>query len=390
LSSNEKYLASSEGNIVTLWDFENRIKLETFTVGEETILGLAFSPDNKTLAISNRTNEIHMVSTNAGKKVFEQLAHLKQINSLSFSPDGHKLVTSSEDYTVKLWDVTQKGKLIATLTHEHVVYSASYSHSGKYIVTSALDNKIRIWDAETFQIIKTLSGHTDAVRKVVFSPDDQYVASSSSDKTVRIWNVKNGKNIKTLKGHTRTVNNVIFSPDGQRLATVSGDDSMRLWDIATSKQLAFISHPRLLARELTFSDNDNELLFIIGNNISVISLDSFFAINDEQYRTKWLNQQDDLLKRELQGSVLSYKAFPPNLYVSSQSSSPKWGPNNPFYWIGKANNGDSNAMYQLGLIHHRGRHFEQAKFWYKQALDNGENKAGDKLELLEKEGGGKN
>ena len=41
-----------------------------------------------------------------------------------------------------------------------------------------------------------------------------------------------------------------------------------------------------------------------------------------------------------------------NIFGQQLSNSPNWSKNHPFHWVEAANRGGSEAMYQLGLMHH--------------------------------------
>ena len=74
----------------------------------------------------------------------------------------------------------------------------------------------------------------------------------------------------------------------------------------------------------------------------------------------------------------------PNLYgAEEKDNKPNWSKNHPFHWLAKAENGDSEAMLQLGIIYHRDSDNEKAKLWYTKALEAGHPRAQERLDVLE-------
>ena len=55
----------------------------------------------------------------------------------------------------------------------------------------------------------------------------------------------------------------------------------------------------------------------------------------------------------------------------------------PFHWIDDAENGDAEAMYQLGLIYDRDNENQKALEWYKKASAKGHKEAKEQLEFLQ-------
>ncbi|CCA72103.1 related to WD40-repeat protein (notchless protein) [Serendipita indica DSM 11827] len=208
---------------------------------EDSVSGIAFSPDGSKLASSSYDATIRLWDTDTGRPLQEPIrGHEDSIYTLAFSPDGSRIVSGSSDRTIRLWDAeTGKPLGVPLRGHKHWISSVAFSPDGSQLVSGSWDTTIRVWDAGTGAPLgEPLQGHEERVTCVVFSPNGMYMASSSWDTTVRIWDAKTGHLLgQPLRGHEGWINSVAYSPDGSRLVTASWDMTMRIWDAETGQQL---------------------------------------------------------------------------------------------------------------------------------------------------------
>lgn len=64
-----------------------------------------------------------------------------------------------------------------------------------------------------------------------------------------------------------------------------------------------------------------------------------------------------------------------------------WPKSHPFHWLKKAENGNSDAMVQLGIIYDRDNEDEKAFYWYQKATDAGDEYGRERLVSLKKRSG---
>jgi WD40 repeat protein len=114
------------------------------------------------------------------------------ILGLAFSPDGRTLATRDGDGTLWLWDLVQNREIGNTRAHTPTAMPSftgcvAFSPDGRRLATSGGDSIVKLWDVGFLQEVATLTGHDGPVYGVAFAPDGNMLATASGDTTVRLW-----------------------------------------------------------------------------------------------------------------------------------------------------------------------------------------------------------
>ena len=245
-SPDGRTLAISEFNTVMLFDAATGTLLHTINghVGRaQGVESMAFSPDSSLLAtgsvhFSHGKGELFLWDVATAQQKTNFTKHVGNVYSLSFSPDG-KILAAGIDDTVHLMDAAT-GEMSNTFPRKgRIVYSLNFSPDGKTLATGS-DDKVRLWDVATGTIRTTFDTifqeHTPNIWSVKFSPDGKTLAASIYN-TVHLWDVATNDIKATFKGHVDDIYSVSFSPDGSILASGSRDGTVLLWEIGVPKQL---------------------------------------------------------------------------------------------------------------------------------------------------------
>ena len=102
------------------------------------------------------------------------------------------------------------------------------------------------------------------------------------------------------------------------------------------------------------------------------------SLENPKYLKQNIKKLEQFLQVKLDGIILKDADIPP---LSAKEAYPKY---HPFHWIDDAKRGDTEAMYQLGLIYDRENQNQKAIEWYKKASAKGHKEAKEQLKFLTK------
>lgn len=241
---------------VRLWDTATGSEVKTLGTHPgmfNSVESVAFRPDGQNVASGSEDSTIRLWDVASGSEIRILTGHSSGLFSVAFSPDGRTLASGSSDKTAKMWDI-DSGSEIRTLSgHSSQVWGVAFSPDGQNLASGSADGTIKLWDTASGSEIRTLTGHRDCIQGIAFSSDGHTLASASYDYTIKLWDVASGSEIRTLVGHSHVVNSVAFSPDGSTLASGSSDNTVKLWDTASGSVIQTFTRPMDLVFGVAFS-----------------------------------------------------------------------------------------------------------------------------------------
>ncbi|MFT6577361.1 MAG: WD40 repeat protein, partial [Akkermansiaceae bacterium] len=211
------------------------------------VLALAFHPRGNLLAtgsgIPSRRGELKLWNLHNGALQNEiTKPHDDTITGLAFSPDGSHLATASTDRLVKLHRL-DTGALIHKLEgHTNHVLDVAWSADGQTIASAGADKVTKLWSAETGKQTKSEGGFRKEVTSIEFLGSGNLLLTAAGDKTVKAA----GQNLGGIEGFIYTVT---ASPDGQIIVAGGEDGILRVWRAKDRKLLHSFPPPKKEATE---------------------------------------------------------------------------------------------------------------------------------------------
>lgn len=237
LSSNNKILAyGNSKNKIKVFDLNSLKQLFTFS-HHSWVRVLKFSPNSKLLA-SACFEELKIWDTYTGKELASFNKEFQVPLSMAFSNDN-KLIAIGSRKSVKIFNVRTK-QLVHSFEVKSSVYSIDFSSDNKLLLTGeGFKNehnkyKILVWNLETGKNIEKFDGHNRQITNVKFCQNDSLIISTGNKK-IKIWNRNTGKKIKEIDAHSNWINNLSINTNQDKLSTSSIDATNKIWDIKTGK-----------------------------------------------------------------------------------------------------------------------------------------------------------
>jgi WD40 repeat protein len=209
-------LASGSGNAVKLWDLTSGQVLQTLDCAGRASF-ITFSPDGKHLAsrVEKQPSgyEVKLWHVASGREV-----HSSKALGLAISPDSRTLALGDYEKTVRLFDLAE-GKVLHTLEgHGGNVIEVTFSPDGRRLASHAVGGMVKLWDVvrgrELFTIIGSTRGgginltmgfDRDGTRFFATSPDG-----------MNVWDAVTGDHLCAVpvKGAVLAID-----PNGRQIAT---------------------------------------------------------------------------------------------------------------------------------------------------------------------------
>ena len=224
------------GQPVLLWDLATQKIAATLTT--EFWLrpgGILFSPDGKWLAFATMFGGVRVWDVNARNEVTDLPAvnRLNFLLGLAFSPDSRTLAYNENDHgAILLWDIPSRS--VSRLTgHESAVTALAFSPDGQTLASGSQDRSARLWNLAERRERFQLTNYSGGVTKFAFSPDGRSLAlsvGSGPGRVIHVIEAATGNPQAELRGHRKSIADLAFTPDGQTLLSASGDGTLRVWD----------------------------------------------------------------------------------------------------------------------------------------------------------------
>lgn len=128
-----------------VWEVATQKQVALLTGHTDTVLGVAFSPDNKTLATCGADNSIKLWNTATWQEILGFPGHKEHVISSAFSPNGKRLASASTDGTLKLWNVVSHRE-VTSLKFEGWPSFITFSPDGQTLA-ALLGDSLRLWRA---------------------------------------------------------------------------------------------------------------------------------------------------------------------------------------------------------------------------------------------------
>jgi WD40 repeat protein/serine/threonine protein kinase len=231
----------AEGQAVRLWDLATQKIADTLTTNFNLHAGsITFSPDNKWLAFATVFGGIRVWDVNARTEV----TNLKAFRTsrapigLAFSPDSRTLAYNENDYgAILLWDIASRSEIGRLTGHQSAVTALAFSRDGQTLASGSQDRTARLWNVAERREGFAFTNHSGGFTTLAFSPNGRTLAlggAGGAGRVIRLVDVETKSQKAQRQGHRNDISSLAFTRDGQTLLSASDDGTIRVWDLVPS------------------------------------------------------------------------------------------------------------------------------------------------------------
>ena len=262
----QRIAAGCEAGEILVWNANDGTKTLHVLNVDAAVTGMAWSPDNRKLAVSTAKNTIHIFapSVQGVQPPVELILHQQftvagPVNRLLFAADGRSVWAALADGQIEEWayaGLEQRRQF----NHGGPVYGVAVTHDGSTVVSCSTDQTVRVWDTLAGQQKFQLNGHVGAIHAVALSPDETFAVSSGADGTLRLWDIVGGRQLKQLITYDATMYSIAVHPQGAVIAAVGADRKVHLLDMITGTERQAMSGHSDYLHSVTFSPDGSRLM----------------------------------------------------------------------------------------------------------------------------------
>jgi WD40 repeat protein/DNA-binding CsgD family transcriptional regulator len=246
---------SHDSGSIEAWDVETRRRVQVLGTARldegPQELDVALSPNGRRVATVDQQGTIHIWAWNDGAEQRIQ-APGSVIGRPAFSHDGRRLAVMTvngsapnpaQPFVLSVWDLDD-GSMVRRWTTDYPATVVFHPDGEHLLVTDCVCTPDRAFfrlDLSTGRRDGAI-GRVDGIAEsrptaAQFSPDGATLATVGRDGKVAIWNVADGTLVRSFAELRDAVSALAFSPDGSRLATTSQDGTTRIWALHSGELL---------------------------------------------------------------------------------------------------------------------------------------------------------
>jgi WD40 repeat protein len=242
--------------VVAVWEVGGKELFKARLPAAGSQVGVAFSPDGKTLATGSGEGPIDLWEVPSGKPARTLLGRTGQGGRVAFSADGKELAAVAADGTIQRWSLPD-GQPAGTTDPPADLPpvqpgGVGFAPGGRVVAWGLAGAATLVWEAPSGKLLTPVGEHVGAIRSIGFGTGGKDLVTAGSDGRIVRWDVASGKPLGPVPirppragGFTSpnpgTRGPLLLAADATR--AVSASAPAAVFDLATGSELFALPRP---------------------------------------------------------------------------------------------------------------------------------------------------
>jgi len=226
--------ASDDGKI-KVWDVSVKAVIKLELDNEGSVKSAALNAAGNMIVTGDRMGNVKIwdIRDLTVKKPTKIFKHAGVINGVAFSPDDTTIASISSNKETILWEVATGREQVKLKGHSGPEYGVSFSRDDAVglVATASWDHTVRIYKVNNGEFVRAINTGDEGIWSVAFSCCGRILATAGQDGLIKLWDIETGEEDQRFTRHKGTVHAVRFTPDGKSLISGGRDGTVRLWKI---------------------------------------------------------------------------------------------------------------------------------------------------------------
>ncbi|ORC86315.1 uncharacterized protein TM35_000291970 [Trypanosoma theileri] len=153
----------------------------------ESPLFLAFSPDNRFMAVGLQNTNIQLFFADTMKPYLVLFGHKLPPTAAAFSTDGTLVASVGMDKSLRLWGTDFGDCHRAIHAHDDYVTQVAFLEGTHQLLTVSLDGSVKHWDGDNWTMIQVFRQHQRGVWGLAATANGTCIATAGMDKCIRCF-----------------------------------------------------------------------------------------------------------------------------------------------------------------------------------------------------------
>lgn len=223
---------------IQIWDIDDRKLRVSTTLCNDTLFGLAVSPDERRFAIGCADNTVRIHQATSGRELLRMNHHENWVLGVVFGGDGRRIVSVGRDRAAKLIDASSgafveninllRGELTAIVRHPRIE-AVVIGGEDRVPYFYKMDRPRKMLIADDSTLVREFERQDGEIFALAVDPRGERLAVGGIAATVPVYDLESGERTATISGHRAGIYTLAFDPTGVEIATAGFDGSLRLY-----------------------------------------------------------------------------------------------------------------------------------------------------------------